>query len=432
MVFKVFIVFLCIMLNGFFAMAEIALIRSKKSKLERISKGGRKSADMALHLLNSPGQFLSTVQIGVTLSSIFAGAFGGIQFAEPFAEFLGSLGFPLKFSFYTAFAVLGVFVSYLALVFGELVPKKISLLSPEKVALITAPFMYYLTKLFLPFVFILNISSQIPLSLFNLNARKTADITEEEIVDLLEDGLEAGVIERYEHRVISQIFRLSDLPITSLMTPRTKVIAIPRNSSDEELKEFFLKSSHISYPVFENSLDNIVGFIHTQEALREILTFNRVDIEKILRQPLIVPESKNSLDALRTFQRKKSHIAIIVDEYGGLKGIVTLRDFLKAIMSEFSNVSSYQTPFRRRGDGSWVVSGSVPIETIGEKIGLKFRLENKNPYRTVAGFVLHKLGKIPKEGDFLICENFRIEVIDMDGKRIDKLLFIPLNKKLKR
>lgn len=426
---KIFIVFLCILLNGFFAMAEIGLIRSKKSKLERLAKEGKKSAEKALLLLSSPGQFLSSVQIGVTLSSIFAGAFGGIQFSEPFSKILHNFGVPQEISFYISFATLGLLVSYLALVFGELVPKKISLLSPEKVALITAPFMYYLTKTFLPFVFILNISSQIPLSLFGLDKRKTAGVTEEEIIDILEDGLESGVIERYEHRVISQIFRLSDLPITSLMTPRTKIIAIPRNASDDELKEILSLSSHISYPVYEDSLDNIVGFIHTQDALSEFLVSNKVNLEKILRQPLIIPESKSSLDALRMFQRKRSHIGIIVDEYGGLKGIVTLRDFLKAIMSEFSNVSSYETPFRRRGDGSWVVSGTVPIETIGEKIGLKFALKNKNLYSTVAGFVLHKLGKIPKEGDFVICENFRIEVIDMDGKRIDKLLFIPLNKR---
>ncbi|MCX7830798.1 MAG: CBS domain-containing protein, partial [Acidobacteria bacterium] len=170
-------------------------------------------------------------------------------------------------------------------------------------------------------------------------------------------------------------------------------------------------------------------FIHTQEALSEYLKNGKLEIDKILRQPLIILESKNSLDALRMFQRKKSHIGIIVDEYGGLKGIVTLRDFLKAIMSEFSNVSSYETPFRRRNDGSWVVSGSVPIETVTEKIGIGIDESQRKLYNTVAGFVLHKLGRIPKEGDFVQCENFKIEVIDMDGKRIDKLLFVPQNRK---
>ncbi|NMB99808.1 MAG: HlyC/CorC family transporter [Thermoanaerobaculaceae bacterium] len=426
---KILVVFLCILLNGFFAMAEISIIRSKKSRMERLAKEGNKRAKMAVFLITSPGKFLSSVQIGVTLSSIFAGAVSAAQFSEIIAKILHNFGFSLKLSFSISFVFLGFSVSYLTLVFGELIPKKISLLHPEKIALFISPVMYYLTKIFLPFVFILNLSSEFPLFLVGLNKRKTENVTEEEIIEILEDGLEAGVIERYEHRVISQIFRLSDLPITSIMTPRTKVIAIPKSATTEELRHILSQSNHISYPVFEKSLDNIVGFIHTQEALGEFLKNGKINIDNILRQPLIILESKNSLDALRMFQRKKSHIGIIVDEYGGLKGIVTLRDFLKAIMSEFSNVSSYETPFRRRGDGSWVVSGSVPVETIKEKIGIGLEESQKNLYRTVAGFVLHKLGRIPKEGDFVFCENFKVEVIDMDGKRIDKLLFIPLNRK---
>jgi putative hemolysin len=410
-------------------MAEISIIRSKKSRLERLAKEGNKRAKMAVFLIASPGIFLSSVQIGVTLSSIFVGAVGAVQFSEPISKFFQSLGFSQKLSFSISFVFLGFFVSYLTLVFGELLPKKISLLHPEKIALFISPIMYYLTKIFLPFVFIFNASSEIPLYLIGLNKRKPEDVTEEEIIEILEDALEAGVIETYEHRVISQIFRLSDLPIISIMTPRTKVVAIRKDADSEELKRILSQSSHISYPVFEKSLDNIVGFIHTQEALGEFLKNGKINIDNILRQPLIILESKNSLDALRMFQRKKSHIGIIVDEYGGLKGIVTLRDFLKAIMSEFSNVSSYETPFRRRGDGSWVVSGSVPIETIKEKIGIGLEECHKNLYHTVAGFVLHKLGRIPKEGDFVFFKNYKVEVIDMDGKRIDKLLFIPLNRK---
>lgn len=429
MIFKTLTVFFCILLNAFFAMAEISIIRSKKSKIEKLSKEGNKKAKVALLLIEAPGKFLSSVQIGVTLSSIFAGAVGASNFAEPLSKLFENFGLSSKFSLPFSFFIIGLLISYLTLILGELIPKKMALLHPEKIALQIAPFMYFLMKIFLPFVSILNFSSEIPFYFLKINNRKISNVTEEEIIEILEDGLEAGVIERYEHRVISQIFRLSDLPITSLMTPRTKIVAISKNAKKYEIERILSESNHISYPVYEESLDNIVGFIQTHEALAEFLQYKEINIEKILRQPLIIMESKNSLDALRMFQRKKSHIGIVFDEYGGLKGIVTLRDFLKVIMSEISNISAYETPFRRRGDGSWVVSGSVPVETIREKIGLEIEKSQKNLYKTVAGFVLRKLGKIPKEGDFVFCNNFKIEVIDMDGKRIDKLLFIPINRK---
>ncbi|MCX7830608.1 MAG: hemolysin family protein, partial [Acidobacteria bacterium] len=239
---RILVVIFCILLNGFFAMAEISIIRSKKSRLERLAKEGSARAKMAVFLINSPGKFLSSVQIGVTLSSIFAGAVSANQFALPLSKILQNFGLIEKLSFSLAFFTLGVFVSYLTLVFGELIPKKISLLHPEKIALFVSPFMYYLTKIFLPFVAVLNASSEVPLNLLGLSKKRKEDITEEEIVEVLEDGLEAGVIERYEHRVISQIFRLSDLPVTSLMTPRTKVLAIRKNADAEEIKKILAES----------------------------------------------------------------------------------------------------------------------------------------------------------------------------------------------
>ena len=414
---------LCFFINAFFALSEIALIRSKRQRLERLSKAGNAKARMASNLIETPGGFLSAVQIGITISSILAGGVGAASFSKPLSTFLEKFNIEDKLAYSISFTLIIILISYISLILGELIPKKIALRNPERVALAIAPLMSIFTKIFAPFVFILNASSELPFKFLKSKKKVDDDLWEEEVVDTFQDGLDSGLLERFEHRILTQVFRLKDLPITSLITPRTKIKAIERGMDGAKLKQFFENAEHIAYPVYEKSLDNIVGFVYTQDVLKGYLKEGKITLEKYIRQPLIIPEGKTALEALRLFKMKKSHIALIVDEYGGVKGSVTLRDFLKAMMSEIAFVSNYETPFRRRSDGSWVVSGSLPIETIEERIGIK--TSEKGKYKTVAGLVLYLLGRIPKEGDSVSYNNFNLEVIDMDGKRIDKILIIP-------
>jgi putative hemolysin len=420
--FKTFFLVACIIMNGYFSMAEMALIKARKGRLQRLAEHGSRGAKHAVYLIENPGKLLATVQVGMTISSTLAGAFGASQFSAPLSEFMSKMGLAHEYSLPFSFMILVLLISYLTLVFGELAPKKLALFSPERTAVFVSPGMRLLARTATPLVALLSLSSEMFLRLLAFKKTQDPEITEEEIYEALEVGVEAGLIERFEHRIVNQVFRLGDRPITSLMTPRLKMESIPLNSSDANLRTFFAAAKHVSYPVYDGSPDNIIGVIHTQEVLKIFLQKSEIDLKRWLKEPLIIPEGETSLNALRLFQRKKVHMGVVVDEYGGVKGIVTLRDFLRSILGEVKPVSKYETPFRRRSDGSWVVSGSVPIETIQEKIGLIIREDKKSYFKTLAGFVLHVLGKIPKEGDSFIYKEYKFEVIDMDGKRIDKVL----------
>jgi putative hemolysin len=429
--YKILFLALCIIFSGFFSMAEMALIKARKGRLQKLAEHGSKGAARAIYLIENPGKLLATVQVGITVFSTFAGAIGASQFAEPLSSILTKFGFDPKYSIPFSFIFLVFLISYLTLVFGELAPKRLALFNPERIAVFVSFGMKLVSVVATPLVALLSASSDIVLKLAPFKRSHGPKITEEEISEALDIGMESGLIEKFEHRLVNQVFRLGDLPVTSLMTPRLKIEGISLNSSDANLKKFFTIARHVSYPVFDGSMDNIVGIIHTQEALKYFLRDGEINMKHWLKEPLIIPEGETALNALRLFQRKKVHVGLVVDEYGGLKGIVTLRDFLRSILGEVKADAAHETPFRRRADGSWVVSGSVPIEAIQEKIGIDIREDKKAYFKTLAGFILHLLGKIPKEGDSFIYKNFRFEVIDMDGKRIDKILIDPQRKKVK-
>ena len=427
--YKTIFLALCVVCNGFFSMAEMALIKAKKGRLQKLAEDGNKGAARAVRLIDSPGKLLATVQVGVTVFSTLAGAIGAAEFAKPLAGMLAKWGLDDHYALPSSFVFLVLMISYLTLVFGELIPKRAALINPEKIAISVSLWMELMSKVATPLVWLLNRSTDFFLRFLPFGKSKRPDITEDEIHDALETGMEAGLIEKFEHRLVSQVFRMGDQPVTSLMTPRLKIEGISVATPAANLRKFFTIARHVSYTVFDGSLDNIVGIIHTQEALKFFLREGDVSIRHWLKEPLFIPEGETALNALRLFQRKKMHMGIVVDEYGGVKGIITLRDFVRAILGEVKVTSTHETPFRRRSDGSWVVSGTVPIETIGEKIGLDIPDDKKSYFKTLAGFVLHILGKIPKEGDSFLYKDARFEVIDMDGRRIDKILIVPHRKK---
>lgn len=429
--YKTIFLALCVVFSGFFSMAEMALIKARKGRLQKLAEGGNKGAACAVYLIENPGKLLATVQVGITVFSTLAGAIGAAEFAKPLAGFLTRLGIGGHFANPISFVFLVFLISYLTLVFGELAPKRLALFNPEKTAVLVASGMKFVSVAATPLVWLLSASSEIILKLLPFKRSKGPKITEEEISEALEVGMEAGLIEKFEHRLVSQVFRLGDQPVTSLMTPRLKIEGISVATPAANLKKFFTIARHVSYPVFDGSLDNIVGIIHTQEALKFFLREGDVSIRHWLKEPLFIPEGETALNALRLFQRKKMHMGIVIDEYGGVKGIITLRDFVRAILGEVKSTAAHETPFRRRTDGSWVVSGTVPIETIAEKIGLDIPDEKKSYFKTLAGFVLQVLGKIPREGDSFLYKDVRFEVIDMDGRRIDKILIVPHRRKTK-
>jgi len=429
--YKTIFLALCVVCNGFFSMAEMALIKARKGRLQKLAEEGSRGASRAIRLIDNPGKLLATVQVGVTIFSTLAGAIGASEFSRPLADLLVRWGMDGHYALPSSFVFLVLMISYLTLVFGELIPKRAALINPEKIAVSVSLWMELMSKVATPLVWLLNRSTDFFLRFLPFGKSKRPDITEDEIYHALDIGMEAGLIERFEHRLVSQVFRLGDLPVTSLMTPRLKIEGISVGTPSANLRKFFTIARHVSYPVYDGSLDNIVGIIHTQEALKYFLREGEINIKHWLKEPLIIPEGETALNALRLFQRKKAHMAIVVDEYGGVKGLVTLRDFVRSILGEVKASTSHETPFRRRADGSWIISGSVPIETIEERTGLGIPDEKRAYFKTLAGFVLHVLGKIPKEGDSFQYGGFRFEVMDMDGRRIDKILIDPLKKKTK-
>lgn len=428
MIYKIVIIFCAILLNGLFSIVEVALIRSKRWKIERLSKEGSRRANKALYLLDNTGKFLSSVQIAITFISIFTGAISSIEFSEVISQRMELLGISPSYSKYLSIILIVGGVTYFSLVLGELFPKKLGMLQPEKVLLNGAYSMFILMKIFsLPASF-LNVSSDIPFKIMKLKKEGQDFISEEEFFELLNESLKKGMLERLEHRMIGQIKRLSDLPVTSIMIPRTKVVTIPVNIDVEKLKLMIKEKKFKCYPVYSDTIDNIIGVLNVEDLIPKFLEGEEIRIEGLIRQPVVINETKNLLEMLKVFLKSKAHLAIIVDEYGGFKGIITVRDFLKAIISEFSSDSPYEMPFRRRSDGSWVVSGSIEIDSIVEKLGIDIEEKEKNFYKTLSGFVLYHLGKIPQEGDSIFVNGYRIEIIDMDGRRIDKVLIIPPKK----
>ncbi|MGB3518796.1 MAG: hemolysin family protein, partial [Elainellaceae cyanobacterium] len=424
---ELLIILVLVLANGLFAMSEIAVVSSRKARLQEMSDKGDLKARAALELANSPNRFLSTVQVGITLIGILAGAFGGATLSQSLAVYLKRVPIALiaESSDAIALVVVVLSITYLSLILGELVPKRLALNHPEKIAASVAVPMRFLSVMTAPVVHLLTTSTEWVLKVLGIEANPNEPlVTEDEIKVLIRQGTEAGMFEMAEQDMLERVFRLSDQTVSALMTPRPDILWLDLNDTIDMNRQKLIRSNHTRFPVCQNSLDNMLGVVSVTDVLARSLTEQAIDFTALLQQPLFIPENTRALKVLEFFKQSGTHIALVVDEYGVIQGLVTLNDVMEVIIGDipFSDQPQEQ-PAIQREDGSWLVDGMLPIDRF--KTLFKVRDlpgEQWGNYQTLGGFVITYLGRIPAAADHFYWNGFRFEVMDMDGNRVDKML----------
>jgi putative hemolysin len=420
-VIEILIVLALILLNGLFALSELAIVSSRLSRLRALAASGRRGANRAISLASNPGRFLSTVQIGITLIGILSGVYSGEAFGGSLAARLSEAGVPDRVAVPLGYGLVVVIITYLSVIIGELVPKNLALRNAESVACAVAPFMIVVAKIAAPAVWLLDASTRLIFKVLGLPTEREVRVTDEEIKALIAEAERAGVLETGEREMLSGVMRLADRTVVGLMTPRTDVDWIDITGSQEEVRERLISTPHSRLPVGEGSIDQMIGVIQTRELLAAILSGKPFEIRELVRKAPIIPETTDALDALATLRNADVPMALIHDEYGNFQGLVTPADVLEAIAGAFRSDTAGEEPLAvEREDGSWLLSGSMPADEMADKLGIK--LPEKRAYETVAGFVLAHLQHLPETGEFIETNGWRFEVVDLDGRRIDKIL----------
>ncbi len=411
-----------IVLNGVFAMSELAIVSARTSRLRMAAERGSKSARIAMRLASEPGKFLSTVQIGITLIGIIAGAVSGATLGGPVGERLAALGVERELANDAGFVLMIGMTTYFSLVVGELVPKQVALRAAEPIALIMARPMDLLARISAPFVWLLDTSSNLLLALMRVRPKGDHHLSAQELHMIFADATRTGVIEEQERAILSGIMRLQDRPVRELMTPRNEIDWLDASADAEQMRATIAGSPHSMLPVAEGSPDKIIGVVKVREVLALMLAGEAVDLAKLTRKYEVVPDQLDAMDALRVLQQSGTGMAMVHDEYGHLDGIVTSADLLSAIAGDFaSHQDEGDEPLlTEREDGSYLVAGSLPADALADRLGLEF--DESREFATTAGYVLSVLKKLPLEGEYFIDQGWRFEVVDMDGRKIDKLL----------
>ncbi|WP_298684531.1 hemolysin family protein [uncultured Methanomethylovorans sp.] len=422
--FEIVIIIVLIVLNGIFSMSEFALVSSKKTRLKQLAEEGDTGAVAALELASKLTPFLSTIQIGITLVGILAGAFGGATVAKGLEVYLGDFPALAPYSSAVSITFVVLVITYLTLIFGELVPKQIALNKAEVIASKVAKTMLFLSTVAKPLVIILSMSTEAVLRILRIQKISGPPVTEEEIKIMLEEGTEAGVFEEAELSMIEGVLEIGDLRVESLMTHRTDIIALDLNDTVTENLQKMILSGRSYFPAYERDLDNIVGMVSVKHILAKIVESGEVDIRTNVTNPLFVPEAISVLKLLELFKELGVHIALITDEYGSIQGIITLHDILEAIVGDVRTIGEpLETPVVVREDGSWLIDGDTSIEKLKDILSVDtFPEEEEGYYRTIAGFIMYVLQRIPITGEHIEFKGLRYEVVDMDGNRIDKVL----------
>jgi len=421
----ILLLFLLILLNGLFAMAEIAVISSREARLQKLVNEGRRGARSALVLKKNPTAFLSTIQVGITMVGILSGAIGENALVEPIASWLTA--FPL-FQPYTqamALTLVVVGLTSFSVVIGELVPKHLGLLQPEKTAALMAPPMKMLARAAKPLVYFFSASSGVLLRLIGADKKEKVSVTNEEIKILMGQGAEAGVFHESEQMLVSNVLRLDEQPVVAIMTHRQDIHILDISKPESEIRHFLAHCPFSRVVVCRGGLEDVVGLLRTADLLKAALACAPLAIEQHLRPPLYVPEYATTTQLLENFRKMQLQCALVVDEYGDIQGFVTLTDVLTAIVGDVPSSKRIEDQeFIRREDGSWLIGGGVAIERVKETLMITRDLsgEKGNTYHTLAGFVIYVLGRIPKETEQFEEHGYRFEVIDMDKNRIDKIL----------
>jgi len=416
---EILLIFLLLIINGIFAMSEMAVISARKTRLQQLADEGSTKAATALELAGAPDRFLSTVQIGITLIGILAGAFGGATLAEEIALWFDAIPALAPYSEAIAVTVVVLFTTYLSLVIGELVPKRLALLQPERIAAMVAPSMRTLSRLAYPAVQVLTVSTSGVLRLLGVRAVGEQPVTEEEIKALVAQGAQAGMIEEAERDIVESVFRLGDRRVDQLMTPRTAVVWFDINDPTETTEQEIILSNHSRFPVCDSELDNVLGVVLGKDLLVRKLKDEPLDLRPLLQRPLMVPESLPALRLLARFKQTGM-------QYGGVEGLVTINDILEAIVGDVPDLNKPEEPMAvQREDGSWLFDGLIPIYDFEEILDID-TFSDEGDFLTLGGFILAHIGRIPTTSEHFDWNHLRFEVVDIDGHRIDKVLVTTL------
>ena len=425
---EIIVIVLLLLTNGFFAMTEIAVVSVRKPRLRRLADAGDDRARAALELAESPNRFLSTVQIGITLIGIFAGAFGGATIADNIR--LGLQPFPglAPYAESIGLGIVVVTITYFSLVLGELAPKRIGLNNPEGIAMAVARPMLQLARVARPVVNFLGASTDALLRAFAFKPVKDATVTEEEVKILVQEGLRTGVFQKAETEMVESVLMLDTLAVRDIMTPRPKIIFLNRSDPHELIWHKIVVSGHSYFPVYEGNRDNVVGIVSVKAVYANIAAGTKAATADLMTKPLVVAATQTVIQLLESFKQSGRHIALVTDEFGGIVGLVTLHDVMEAIVGDFPSPEERLKPQAvRRDDGSWLLDAMIEIAQV-EKVlpGLTFGEEASKDYQTLAGFIVKHLGRVPKEGETFESQGYVFEILDMDRHRVDKVLVMPV------
>ena len=418
---EVVFVLALIVFNGVLALSELAVVSARRARLQVLAEAGNAGAKAALSLAADPGRFLSTVQIGITLVGILAGAFSGASMTDRFGDYLETFGFSMRVADGIAFGLVVASITYLSLIVGELVPKQIALRNPEAIAVAVARPMAMLATIASPIVYLLNISSKAGLWLLGQRATPETGITDEEIKLLIAEATRTGVVEPEEREMISGVMRLGDRPVRAIMTPRHDIDWIDLDADPAEIRRRVRESGHTMLLAGRGTIDEVTGVLRVRDLLDAYLDGSEIDPRGLVQPVPAVPDSTDALDAIRILKHASTRLAIVVDEHGTVEGVVTTADFLEAIAGDFAEAHTDERPrATRREDGTWLIDGQFAVDELAETLHLQ--LPEDRDYHTAAGFILALLRRMPEEGSVVGWEGWRFEVLDMDGRRVDKIL----------
>ena len=420
---EVVVVLLLLVANGVFAMSEISIVAARKVRLQQRADDGDRRAAAALALARSPSQFLSTVQIGISLVGVLAGAYGGATIAEPLEDAFLQVPLVAPYARGLSLGLVVAVITYLSLIIGELVPKRIGLNHPETIASWVARPMLLLARIGSPLVALLTGSTNLVLRIFGIRGHAEAHLTEDEIRAVISQGAESGALEENEESLVQRVFRVGDQRVGAIMTPRLDIEWVDVDALGEELREFLSEHRHGQFVVCQDSLDNVIGTVRAADLLSVAMKNSPIALRSLIKEPLFVPDSMGIFKLLEALKASHRHLAIVLDEFGAVEGLVTVTDLLEAFVGSLPTDAAADRAIVARADGSWLVDGATPIDDVSTEIGMDDLPEGESStYHTLGGFVMARLGRIPRTAD--VCEwgHMRFEVIDMDGRRIDKVL----------
>ena len=424
---KIIIILVLIIFTGYLSMAELAVVSIRRAKMQKYLEDGNQNAQIVFDLLEDPNEFLSTVQIGISLIGVLTGALGGVTLAKPLAQYISFIPYAEPVSV----AIVVIVTTYLTLVIGEIVPKVIALNDPERVSLKVAKSMVVLSTISKPVSFVLAKSSSFLLWLMRIENRTDDTVTEEEIKLMIEEGREDGTIEQEEEAIIKRVFKLDDQKVESIMTPRNEIIWIDLEDDRELNKVKIIESKRSIFPIASGELDDFIGVVQAKDILSAMFSGDEFDVHKIVKEPLVVSEHLETLELLKEFKENQGyvHMCLVVDEFGSVEGLITLNDLLEGIVGDIPGIDEEDEPTAiERDDGTWLIDGRYPIDRFKELFDFKDNLpdEEEDGYTTLAGFILSISGTIPDEEDKYECGRFIFEIVDIDGHQIDKVLVTDL------